>query len=87
VSGTHLGLATNFSSFFNRFLAVTDLFLWEALSDETWGLEFSVFAEHRQYSLSHEHILVSLFLGLPNLGGPGSYIYLPQEQLHPRALG
>jgi hypothetical protein len=32
---------------------------------------------------THEHILLSLFLRLPQPGGPGSCIYFPQEQGSP----
>jgi hypothetical protein len=34
------------------FLAVSGLLMWGALSDEKSGLYFSVFAGHRQHSLS-----------------------------------
>jgi hypothetical protein len=30
---------------------------------------------------THKHILLSLFLGFPQPGGPGSCIYFPQDQL------
>jgi hypothetical protein len=54
VSGTHLEPATNFShSLFDYFFfTVSGLLMWGALSDEKSGLYFSVFAEHRQRSLS-----------------------------------
>jgi hypothetical protein len=53
ISGTHLGLATNFShSLFHYFSTVSGLLMWDALSDEKSGLYFSVFAGHRQRSLS-----------------------------------
>jgi hypothetical protein len=35
---------------------------------------------------THEHILLSLFLRLPQPGGPGSCIYFPQEQGSPVIL-
>jgi hypothetical protein len=64
--------------------------MWSALSDEKSGLYFSVFAGHRQRSLSQiwvprdsEHNLLSIFLRLPQPGGPGSCIYFPQEQGSP----
>jgi hypothetical protein len=49
--------------------------MWGALFDEKSGLYFSVFPGHRQSSLSgsrgiREHILLSLFFRLPQLGGP-----------------
>jgi hypothetical protein len=52
VSGTHLGLATNFSpSLFDYFLTFAGLLVWDALSEEKSGL-YSVFVGHRQRSLS-----------------------------------
>jgi hypothetical protein len=56
--------------------------MWGALSDEKSGLLFSVFAGHRPRSLSngtHEHSLLTIFLGFLHHGGPGSCIYFPQE--------
>jgi hypothetical protein len=32
---------------------------------------------------SYDHILLSLFLRLPQLGGPGSCIYFPEQQSNP----
>jgi hypothetical protein len=53
LSGTHLGPSTKFShSLFEYFLTVSGLLMWGALSDETSGLSFSVFSEHRQRSLT-----------------------------------
>jgi hypothetical protein len=53
VSGTHLGLATNFShSLFDYFWIVAGLLMWGALSDEKSGVYFSFFVGHRQRSLS-----------------------------------
>jgi hypothetical protein len=51
VSGTHLGSTTNF---FNSqfFFTVSGLLMWGTLSDEKSGLYFSIFAWHRQRSLS-----------------------------------
>jgi hypothetical protein len=58
--------------------------MWGTLSDEKSGLYFSVFAgQHLAAFLrseSHgiyEHILLSVFLRLPQPGGPGSCIYFP----------
>jgi hypothetical protein len=61
--------------------------MWGALSDEKSGQYFSVFAGRRQRSLSqnefggaHDNTLLPLFLRLPQPGGTGSSIYIPQEQ-------
>jgi hypothetical protein len=49
-----LGPATSFSHSLVEyfFLTISGLLVWDALSDEKSGLHFSVFAEHRQRSLS-----------------------------------
>jgi hypothetical protein len=61
VSGTHLGLATNFPSFFLKlFYTVTDLWMWGALSDGKSRLYFSVLARHRQRPFSHVWVLQNL---------------------------
>jgi hypothetical protein len=53
-------------------------------SDEKSGLYFSVFAFLRSESHgTHEHTLLSLFLRLPEPGGPGSCIYFTREQGSP----
>jgi hypothetical protein len=53
VSGAHLGPATNFSHcHFAYFLIISGLLMWGALSDEKSDLYYSVFASHRQRSLS-----------------------------------
>jgi hypothetical protein len=53
VPGTHLEPATNFApSFFSYFKTVTGLLMWGALSDKKSDLYFSIFAGHRQRSLS-----------------------------------
>jgi hypothetical protein len=62
--------------------------MWGALSDEKSGLQFSIFLLdianaaflRSEYNMINEHILLCLFLGLPQ---PGRYI----TQLYPRALG
>jgi hypothetical protein len=55
--------------------------MWGALSDEKSGLYFLVFPGHRQRSLSQIWVpLLSLFLRHPQSRGPGSCIYIPQEQ-------
>jgi hypothetical protein len=79
LSGTHLGTATNFSQYlFDYFF---DSF---GFVDEKSGLYFSVFADiaiaaclRSESHGTHEHSLLFLFLGLPQLGGPGSCIYFP----------
>jgi hypothetical protein len=66
------------------------LLMWGALSDEKSGLYFSIFAGHRQRSLSQiwvprdrwSYFIVSI-LRLPQPGGPGSCIYFLQEQDSP----
>jgi hypothetical protein len=91
VAGAHLCPATIFShSLFDYFLTVSGLLMWGALSDEKSGLYFSVlsgiaiaaFLRSESHS-THEHILLSLFLRLPQPGGPGPCIYFPQEQGSP----
>jgi hypothetical protein len=58
-------------------LKVAVLFLWGALSDERTGLQFAVvrFAQNPK-----PYFIVSSRLGLPQPGGPGPRIYIPQEQ-------
>jgi hypothetical protein len=79
-----------FPSLFNCFYTVAGLLMWGALSDEKSALQFSVFLGIASVAFlrseshgTHEHILWSLFLRLPQPGGPGSYIYFPQEQSSP----
>jgi hypothetical protein len=70
VSSPHLGLMT-------RFLLLSDhcgFLIWGAFSDERTGLSFTMYSV--QYTI---HFTVS-DLRLPQLGGPGPYIYIPQEQ-------
>jgi hypothetical protein len=63
------------------------LLMWGALSRERSDLQFSVVAGRRQRSHfqvcaprdSWPYFIVSI-LRLPQLGGPGSCIYIPQEQ-------
>jgi hypothetical protein len=64
--------------------------MWGALSDERSGLKFSVVAGPCKRNLSRfessgtrDHILLSQCLRLPQPGGPGSFIYFPQEQGSP----
>jgi hypothetical protein len=45
-------------------------------------IPFSVFLRSESHG-THEHILLSLLLRLPQLGGLGSCIYFPQEQGSP----
>jgi hypothetical protein len=56
-------------------LKVVVLFLWGALSDERTGLQFAVQSlngpSRAEPILSHQR--------LPQPGGPGSRIYIPQE--------
>jgi hypothetical protein len=56
--------------------------MWGALSDEKSSLYFSVCAAFLRSEShgTHEHILLSLFLRLPQPGGPGPCIYIPQKQ-------
>jgi hypothetical protein len=58
--------------------------MWCALSDEKSGLYFSVVAWLESDSReTHEHILLSQFLRLTQIGAPSSCIYFPQEQGSP----
>jgi hypothetical protein len=73
VSSPHLGLMT-------RFLLLSDhrgFLIWGALSDKRRGLSFSIY--NVQYTI---HFTVS-DLTLPQPGGPGPCIYIPQEQAGP----
>jgi hypothetical protein len=65
--------------------------IWGALSDEKsgsvvysccWTSPAQSFLGPDSHG-AHEHILLSLFLRLPQPGGPGSCIYIPQEQGSP----
>jgi hypothetical protein len=55
------------------------LFLWGALSDKRMGLQFAVWSQWSESRRTHNHTLLS-HLRLPQPGGPGSCIYIPQEQ-------
>jgi hypothetical protein len=63
------------------------LLMWDALSNERMHLSFTTDAGPRQHILgsesrgTHDHIL--LCLRLPQPGGPGPHIYIPQEQDSP----
>jgi hypothetical protein len=78
VSGTHLGPATNFShSLFDYFLDSFEV-CWcgvPSLTGHCQTLPAQPFS-----GLGPEHSLLSLFLRLPQPGGPSSCIYFPQEQ-------
>jgi hypothetical protein len=80
VSSPHLGFMT-------RFLLLSDhcgFLIWGALSDERRGLSFTMY--NAQYTI---HFTVS-DLRLPQPGGPGPCIYIPQGQggpVIPQALG
>jgi hypothetical protein len=63
------------------------LLFWSALSDERTGLQFAVAAGLASAvplgfgsRWAQDHILLSQFLRLPQPGGPGPRIYIPQEQ-------
>jgi hypothetical protein len=72
-----LGLVTRYCFLCEVFcLKVAVLSLWGALSDERMGLQFAVqWSESRR---TRNHTLLS-HLRLPQPGGPGSRIYIPQE--------
>jgi hypothetical protein len=64
--------------------------MWGALSDESTGLSFTIAAGPRQRSHSRVRVsrdLWSYFTAsgsrLPQPGGPGPRIYIPQEQSGP----
>jgi hypothetical protein len=58
---------------------ISILFLWGALSDERKGLQFAVQSLNGLSRRTHNHTLLS-HLRLPQPGGAGSRIYIPQEQ-------
>jgi hypothetical protein len=92
VSGTHVGPAINFSPFslwlyFRQFrvcwcgapsLTRSPICTFQFLP----GIASAAFLRSESHG-THEHILLSLFLRLPQPGGPGSCIYIPQEQSIP----
>jgi hypothetical protein len=88
MSNPDLGPKTRF-----LFLLVAGLFTWGALSEERTGLSFTVAADSRQRSHSHfrvprvswPHFTVS-HSRLPQPGGPGPLIYIPQEKGDPVIL-
>jgi hypothetical protein len=66
---------------------VAGLLMWGALSDVRMGLLFTSAAGHRQRSHSQVRVLRNLWpyftvsnSRLPQPGGPGPCIYIPQEQ-------
>jgi hypothetical protein len=77
VLGSHLTPATNFSPFFNYFWTITDLLMWDAISDEKSGsVVFSCLLDivsaaflRSEFHGTHEHISLSLLLNSPNLEG------------------
>jgi hypothetical protein len=59
--------------------------MWGALSDEKkflLGIAREAFLRSVSHG-THEHILLSLFLRLPEPKGPDTCIYFPQEQDSP----
>jgi hypothetical protein len=92
VLGTHLGPTTNsshslFDYFFWQFrvcwcgepsLARSRVCTFRFLP----GIASAAFL-WSEFHRTHEHSLLSLFFRLPQPGGPGAYIYFPQEQGSP----
>jgi hypothetical protein len=87
VSSIHLGTKT-------RFLLLSDncgfVDVGRSLSDERTDLSFTIAACPRQRSHSwvrvprhYDHILLPQIRDSPQPGGPGSHIYIPQEQVGP----
>jgi hypothetical protein len=89
VSSTFVGLATRYY-FLSEFccLKFAVLYLWSALSDERTDLQFAVLSLNGP-SPSEPVTIFYCLIWLPQPGGLGSRIYIPQEQggrLIPRAL-
>jgi hypothetical protein len=87
VSSTHRGLTTRF-----LLLTVAGLLMWGALSDERTGLQFTT-ADPRQRSHSWVRVPRDSWpyftvsnSRLPQPGGPGPLIYIPQEEGGPVIL-
>jgi hypothetical protein len=84
VSSTLEGLATRYYFLSECFcLEFAVLFLWSALSDERTGSAIcSVITQWPESSRTRNHTLLP-HLRLSQPGGPGSRIYIPQEQSGP----
>jgi hypothetical protein len=84
VSSTHLELT-------NRLLSAADLLMWDALTGERTGLSFTLAAGPRQRGQPWVRVPPSPYFTfsysrLPQPGGPGPRIYIPQEQGRPVIL-
>jgi hypothetical protein len=94
VSGTHLAPTNNFSPYLFKYFRQL-LVCWCGEPSLTrslvcrfhflLGIANATFLSSKSHG-THEHILLSLFLRLPQPGGPGSCIYLPQELGSPVTL-
>jgi hypothetical protein len=72
--------------FFSTARHLRGLLIWGALSGERTGLYFTIAAVFASVVIlmsesrgAHDHLLLS-DLKLPQPGGPGPFIYIPQEQ-------
>jgi hypothetical protein len=84
VSGHHQGPWQIIHSPWNLLQTVACLLFCGDFSDERAGLLFTVADGSRKCSLesreTQDHVLLSQFFRLPQLGGPGFGIYVPHEQ-------
>jgi hypothetical protein len=81
VSGTDLAPHDQFSpSFLKLFL---DIYVFVDVERHLWREVGSVVLSFCWARGTHDHILLPQFLRLPQLGGPGSYIYYAKEKALP----